>query len=131
MALNRPVTNPHLASAGCGHSPFYFFRFTKKEPTMDANLSNIISAAQLEDLKALAVAGGPNKHDAVMLVIIACIGDGWNTRSAILRTLAAVGYKKGHAAILLDQGTGPNPRRHHWLLDEEGRYHLHEEEGQV
>ena len=79
----------------------------------------------LSQLRDRLVAAGCNKHDQVDMLITACIGDGIDEGSAILRTIAALGYDQKHVGILLNDHTGSNSSRHCWFKDKKGRYRLH------
>ena len=77
----------------------------------------------LFDLKA---ACGPtaNKHDIAIVLIEACIDNGWDTRSQIVGALREQGLNYRHVNITLNKGTGTHPKGFRWYLDTHGRYRL-------
>lgn len=77
--------------------------------------------ARLYDLKA---ACGSNQNDCVDVLIEACIAEGLNTRSQIVRALRELGFGNQHINIRLNKGTGVYPEGFRWSLDASGRYKL-------
>ncbi len=92
--------------------------------------SNAETNAFFEGLRELLAACGPkpDRNDAAVVLITACIEGGWDTRPRIVGALKRLGLDHRHVAIILKRGTGDNPRLHRWKCDAEGRYTLHEDE---
>ncbi|MBA3510450.1 hypothetical protein [Sphingomonas sp.] len=78
----------------------------------------------LDRLRELQADCGDNKHDQATALIAACILEGLNTAGQIVGALTTLGMNPAHVRIMLKEGTGGDPARHHWRRDEEGRYHL-------
>ena len=66
-----------------------------------------------------------NKHDRVTVLIDICIMEGANTRPLIVAGIKAHGFDARHVAIILNNGTGNDPKRHRWQRDDEGYYQIH------
>ena len=79
---------------------------------------------RLYDLKA---ACGSNKNDCVDVLIEACIAEGLDTRSQIVRALRELGFGNEHVNIRLKKGTGVYPEGFRWSLGANGRYKLLDE----
>jgi len=73
---------------------------------------------------------GPNKHDAVTVLIQACILEGIDTGPAIIAHLKRHGFHAQHIGIMLKAGTGRDPARHAWWRGDDNRYHLHSPQNQ-
>lgn len=81
------------------------------------------SAQLFGELQALERScGDANKHEKVTVLILACIERGINTKSAIIGVITHLGFNNRHVAIVLDEGAGPNPERHHWRFHSSGLY---------
>lgn len=72
----------------------------------------------------LIASAGENQHDQIYVLISALIGDGVNTRQAIISACYRYGFKAGHAVHQLDHHTGSDPVAHHWSRDLHGIYRL-------
>ncbi len=83
-----------------------------------------LSKALFDRLSELQADCGPNKHDQATALITACILEGLNTGARIVGALTGLGMNPGHVWIVLKEGTGANPDRHHWRRDENGIYSL-------
>lgn len=57
--------------------------------------------------------------------ITAAIHEGMNTRARIVGVLRLLGFNYRHAAIILNDGTGDDPKRFHWQRHPGGRYSVH------
>lgn len=92
--------------------------------------SNAEANAFFERLRELLAACGPkpNRNDAAVVLISACIEDGRDTRPLIVGALSRLGFDYRHVAIILKGETGNNPQRHRWQRDAEGRYTVHDDE---
>jgi hypothetical protein len=60
-----------------------------------------------------------NQNDRARVLIAACIGEGLNTVSQIIKALVPLGFKRGHLASMLTKGKGGWLRR-----DADGRLSL-------
>ena len=80
---------------------------------------------RLRELANQCEIGGVNRNDAGIALITACIEEGFDTRPRIVGALKALGFDRGHIAILLKEETGADPRRHRWAQDDEGRSRCH------
>jgi hypothetical protein len=97
---------------------------TTEQPTPAASAALFRRLGELRD----ACGATMNKHEAVRTMIKALIADeGINERRNIIGVLHHIGFNRRHVALLLQDGTGDNPRRHSWQRDREGRYSLHPE----
>lgn len=66
--------------------------------------------------------------DCLPSMIMACIEDGFTTRSDIIRTVPKfVGHSYAHVASVLDCLTGPDAKEHICFRDENKTYRLHPE----
>lgn len=65
-----------------------------------------------EDMQALVNAAGRNKNEKAIVLCIACMEAGWNTRSQIIETGIRCQLNNGHVAKILETGIGV-----HWRLD--------------
>jgi hypothetical protein len=81
---------------------------------------------RLRELKA-SLPKGVNKHEVAIVLILACIEEGVNTRGRIGTVLAHIGLDRAHVMIILNEGTGVDPSRHRWSRDGNGVYSLLEE----
>ena len=68
-----------------------------------------------------------NRHEQATVLISACIAEGVDTKSLIIRTLYLLGFKPAHVANVLKHGTGFCPLGNHWWVDGRGRYLVHGE----
>lgn len=66
----------------------------------------------------------PNKHDLVLALIAACVGDGVNTAKQIIGVLHRLGFNNKHVAMMLKEGTGMNPESARWRLNGDKTYSL-------
>ena len=78
----------------------------------------------LKRLHALKAACGSNKNDCVDVLIEACVAEGLDTRSQIVRALRELGFGNDHVNIRLNKGTGVHPEGFRWSLGANGRYTL-------
>lgn len=80
--------------------------------------------APVPGYRALLAGCGTNKNDQAVAFIIACIGDGLNTRSQILGMGDRCGLNSRHLAVMLIaemRGEHSLPR---WRIDDRGILHL-------
>lgn len=66
---------------------------------------------------ASALKGQVNKHYLAIALTHACIGDGIDTRGAIVEVLVPIGLDYRHIAIMLTNNCGPDPESNHWRKD--------------
>lgn len=66
-------------------------------------------------------ASGCNRHEQLILMIEACIGEGINTASQIIGTLKLLGFNAQHIGMALND---LNPIAHRWQRSEDGVYSL-------
>ena len=78
------------------------------------------------EMRTLVGKCGSNKHSQAIVLAAACIEHGFNTRSRILGAAEEVGLNRRHIAKILQEGTGPDPERHHWQRDAEGHYTMND-----
>ena len=78
-----------------------------------------------EHLLELKESLGPNvnRRDRVVVMIGACIEQGFNERQLILKGLRVAGLSREHVVGVLDGQTGTVPGLHLWRRDEDGKYH--------
>ena len=69
---------------------------------------------------------GPHCDRRVRAVVLigACIEQGFDTRHKIIKGTRVVGLSKSHVLGLLDENTGDVPGVHLWQLGSDGRYRL-------
>lgn len=65
-----------------------------------------------------------NRRERAVVMIGACILEGFDTKPEIIKGLRAAGLSVNHVQTILDQQTGIVPGLHLWQRDEEERYHL-------
>lgn len=92
-------------------------------------MTNTTDAAVFRRLRQLKADCGPNKHDQATALITACIMEGMDTGKRIIGALKVLGFDPQHVGIILNEGTGLDPERHHWRRDQEGTYAVHGEHG--
>lgn len=94
------------------------------------DLSNAETTTLFRQLRRLMAACGAktNKHDLAIVLITACIEGGLDTRPRLIGALRQLGLDPRHAAIVLNNETGDDPRRHRWHRDIDGGYRLHPEQ---
>lgn len=68
-----------------------------------------------------------NKNDAAITMIDACLDEGFDTRPRIVGVLGKIGLNARHIAMTLNHGTGADPARHRWQVDQNGHYKPHDE----
>ncbi len=80
-------------------------------------------------LRALMDTLGRNhdRNERAIILAMACIGEGWNTRAQIVGASKKLGFDPKHVAIIVNRGTGPSPVRHRWWADADHRLHLHDD----
>lgn len=71
------------------------------------------------------IGDGCSKHDQVLILIEAYIGEGVTKGSDIIAAISALGFSSRHVGMWLAQGCGPDAKRHSWFKDGDGRYRLH------
>ncbi|MBD8679657.1 hypothetical protein [Sphingomonas sp. CFBP 13720] len=81
--------------------------------------------ALIPRLRRLVHDCGPNRNDAVIAAITACIGEGVNTIGGIIAVLIKVGFNGGHVARFVKSEAGDHPDRHRWRKEPDGTYALH------
>lgn len=86
-----------------------------------------LAKSLIEQLRELASACGPNKHDQVITLITTLIEQRFDTKRRIISMLMKLDYDRGHIARLLNEQTGVDPSRCRWQVDAEGIYSLHPE----
>ena len=89
-----------------------------------AQVPDVAAERRLKGLRELLDTCGTNRHDRAIALITACIGDGVNTRSDIVSLGKKLDLNGSHIAIILNEGTGSDPIRHHWRRDDNGVYSL-------
>ena len=67
----------------------------------------------------------PNKEDMAIVLIVACIEEGMNTGTRIVRALTRIGLNGDHVAIVLKSRTD------WWSKDERGIYTVNADAGQA
>ena len=79
-----------------------------------------------EHLLKLKESLGPkaNRRERVVIMIAACIEQGFDERQLILKALRVAGLSREHVIGVLDGQTGNVPGLHIWRRDEDGKYHL-------
>jgi hypothetical protein len=65
---------------------------------------------------------GANRHDQVIVLILACIGAGLDTGPRIIGAARHLGFNPQHTGLILKKHCGRDPARHHWSRDDAGRY---------
>jgi hypothetical protein len=80
---------------------------------------------RLRALKAECLRHTKNKHDLAIILISACIEEGFTRGNRITGTLKHLGLNRQHAGKTLADGTGDDPDRHYWRKDSAGHYWLH------
>ncbi|TPG13201.1 hypothetical protein [Sphingomonas oligophenolica] len=58
-----------------------------------------------------------NKHDRVLILISACVDEGFVTGPRITGAIAQLGFNRQHAGIMLQEGCGQR-----WIKDEKGNF---------
>jgi hypothetical protein len=66
-----------------------------------------------------------SKHDQVLILIEACIGEAVTKGSDIIAVISALGFSSRHVGMWLAQGCGPSAERNRWFKGADGRYCLH------
>lgn len=74
--------------------------------------------------RALLASCGSNKNDQAIAFIIACIGDGLNTRSQIVAMGGHCGLNWRHLAIMLEKEKEGDHTLPRWRHDDRGVYEL-------
>jgi len=65
-----------------------------------------------------------DRRERAVVIIAACISNGFDTRSQIIKGISALGLSKDHVLGLLDEQTGTVPGLHLWSREPEGHYRL-------
>ncbi|WP_404366114.1 hypothetical protein AB5I39_10235 [Sphingomonas sp. MMS24-J45] len=65
-----------------------------------------------------------NRRERMVVMIGACIDQGFNERQLILKGLRVAGLSREHVIGVLDGYTGTVPGLHLWWRDEDRKYHL-------
>ncbi len=81
---------------------------------------------RLRELKG-QVRRGSNQHESCIVMIAACICEGFDTRRRIVGAMTRLGFKQAHVILMLKEGQGRNPAQHRWRLGDDERYALHDE----
>lgn len=81
----------------------------------------------LSDLKE-EIGTSLSRRDRALVMIQACIANGFDTRNQILKGLRSRGLAPTLFLKLLDEHTGDVPAVHLWRCDEAGCYHLHDQD---
>lgn len=68
----------------------------------------------------------PNKDILAVALTGACILEGFDKWYRLHGALRTLGIKQGHIDSILNGGTGDDPSRHHWWIDLDGSYRLHD-----
>ena len=66
-----------------------------------------------------------NQNHVVIVLAIACIEEGVDTKPHIIGALRRLGFGPPHVGALLDREAGANPKLYRWHKSREGRYTVH------
>lgn len=77
----------------------------------------------LQDVKE-SFGPNPPRHDRAVVLIAACISNGFDTRHQIIKGVRVNGLSVNYALGILDDQTGEIPGIHLWRCDDAGQYHL-------
>lgn len=72
----------------------------------------------------LAKSGDLNQHELAILLIGACIMEGFNTGKRIIGALEKLGFNKQHVGMMLRNGSGEDPERYYWRRTPLGTYEM-------
>jgi hypothetical protein len=91
-----------------------------------SRLPSAIPDGLLAELMALDDACGSSatQYDRVITLITASIDRGANSGPQIVEAITQAGFTKRYVGLQLSKGLGPDPARHWWTKDADGRYEL-------
>jgi hypothetical protein len=95
-----------------------------------SNLPREEVAAVFRRLRDLKKALRPHVDSNLLAIemIKAIIEEGWDEGPRIVGTMKQLGFDGKHAGATLGKNRGENPKVHYWRRDQEGRYHVFEDE---
>ncbi|KAA9016058.1 MULTISPECIES: hypothetical protein [Sphingobium] len=81
----------------------------------------VVDMAALQQLMGRC---GLNRHDQLIAVFQALIGDGVNEGPHLVSTAKQLGFDGQHIGMTLSHHTGGDPVSHYWSRNQDGRYSL-------